>query len=67
MCILRDRYAVILKNLFFVAFYAPVIPISLLITSIWLLMFYWIEKVKIYFNKYSLYNSLILLREGLLK
>ena len=59
-----DRYAIILKNMFFVAFYAPIIPISLLITSIWLIMFYWVEKVKDISFFLTKKKSIILLEEG---
>ena len=41
------KYAIIIKNLYFAAFYASIVPISLVITSGWLILFYFLEKVKI--------------------
>jgi hypothetical protein len=41
------KYAIIIKNLFFAAFYASIVPVSLIITSFWLILFYCLEKYNI--------------------
>lgn len=39
------KYAILINNLYFVTFYAPIVPVSLVITSVWLILFYILEKV----------------------
>ena len=45
---ISDQYASLINNLYFVTFYAPIVPVSLVITSVWLVLFYILEKVITY-------------------
>ncbi len=41
------RYAVIINTMLLTAFYAPLIPIGLIWSSIFIVFIYWIEKFKL--------------------
>lgn len=53
---ISTSYAVILKNMYVVAFYASVIPIGLIITCFALLAHYWVEKYNIARRRTIKYN-----------
>ncbi|CAD8059583.1 unnamed protein product [Paramecium sonneborni] len=53
---ISTAYAVVLKNMYVVAFYASVIPLALIITCVALVFHYWVEKYNIARRRTIKYN-----------
>lgn len=51
---MADRYANILKIMFLTAFYASILPIGIIISCFGLIITYWVSKVLMKKNEYSI-------------